>query len=414
MRPLLPATVARCGIQYQTSACISASVWQITPGHHSAKVAPRWNRCHLSGGLGRFTPLAPLDELAPATARNRCSSAASSSSAPISRAASMKRSRWVLAIFPGAFVMLSSPKSDPAYLVYCDEFGDPGLTGKGSDWFIVSAVVVRAEHNRSLPKWIAHIKRPMRGQQRPDLHFYKLNADMKRRSTRFLSRMPVRCFSLLSHKQNMVGHRNRRCEEAYAWREYDDNGNYRLRPRKTWFHNFALKVLLERVTEYCADRCIRDYGVIRPIRITIGQKGGFDLPDFKSTLYIDRSHAASGRGVLPYNLAWSVVDIEQIETAPAAHMAGLQLADIVCGSFSHAVDETRFGRCDITYALDLLERRRMALKPGTASCANFGVTGLPWNLSHAKLSNDQKQVFLKAGYIGEKLVRPGSILPRGR
>jgi Protein of unknown function (DUF3800) len=175
----------------------------------------------------------------------------------------------------------------PAYHVYCDESGDPGIRGGGSDWFAVSACVVSAARNRDIADWISRIKRPMRGQQKPDLHFFLLNSAMKRRASRFLSKLPLRCFVLLSHKQNMIGHRNRRCEERYAWRTYSRDGEFVAQPRATWFHNFTLKVLLERVTAWCEARSIADFNRTRPIDITVARRGGFDIADFRATLAID-------------------------------------------------------------------------------------------------------------------------------
>lgn len=152
------------------------------------------------------------------------------------------------------------PNKNAAYFVYCDEAGDPGLTSKSTtDWFVVSAVVVAAKREQELPRWIAEIKEPMRGQQRSDLHFYLLSDAMKRRASQHVGQLPLRCFTVISHKGNMHGHRNILCEERYAWRLYGDDGTYVTVPRKTWFHNFVLKVLLERVSDWCLRRSLREY-----------------------------------------------------------------------------------------------------------------------------------------------------------
>lgn len=67
----------------------------------------------------------------------------------------------------------SLPK--PAYHIFCDEFGDQALKKSASEWFLVSAVVVSDEREPTLPDWIARIKRPIKNQQRRELHFSDLD-----------------------------------------------------------------------------------------------------------------------------------------------------------------------------------------------------------------------------------------------
>ena len=306
--------------------------------------------------------------------------------------------------------MSQSPK-EPAYHIYIDEFGDHRLKDTASQWFILSAVVVSARHEPNLPKWIAAIKKPMKNAKRPDLHFQKLDERMKLRACRFLRRLPVRIFTLISHKANMIGHRNIRCEEMYEWRDYHDDGTHSIAPRTTRYPNFVLKVLLERATAWCRERSFRDFGEPRPVSITIAQRGGFYLSDFQSYLEIDRRNYTAQSGTLPGYLAWSLVKQELITTAPAANSAGLQLADVVCGAFSRAIDESRFGSCDRRFAEQLEPRLARRHKK---YIAGVGVTGLPWNLWEANLSAEQEKLFRHFGYRNRKLVRPGPILPSGR
>lgn len=299
----------------------------------------------------------------------------------------------------------------PAYHIFCDEFGDQALKQSASEWFIVSAVVVSAKRETELPRWVARINRRRRHWRGEPLHFTALDERTKLWATRFMGKLPVRCFVLISHKTNMIGYRNVRTERAGDLREYGDDGtSFVSKPRrKTRFPNFVLKVLLERATAWCKARSMRDYNEARPVAITIAQRGGFYLDRFKAYLEIDRRNAAGRTGTLPGYLAWRVVDLDLMKTAPADHVAGLQLADLVTGAFSRSVDEQRFGSCDRRYAYNL--RKRMGLK--YQSAAAFGVTGLPWELWKANLSTEQEQLFRMFGYGNGKLVRPGPILPDG-
>jgi hypothetical protein len=228
---------------------------------------------------------------------------------------------------------------------------------------------------------------------------------MKLWATRFLGKLPVRCFVLLSHKANMIGYRNVRAERSVVgdMRTYGDDGaSFVVKPRRGLrFPNFVLKVLLERATAWCLQRSLREYGEPRPAAITIAQRGGFYLEPFLNYLEIDRRNAASRTGTLPGYLARPVVRPDLITTAPAANSAGLQLADAVSGAFSRAVDEERFSICDRRFALNL--RPRMGRRSG--QIAGFGVTGLPWDLWEAKLTPEQEKLFRAYGYGDENSSR---------
>lgn len=302
----------------------------------------------------------------------------------------------------------------PAYHIFCDESGDQALRTTASDFFIYSAIVVAARHEPDLPRWVERINQQRRHWKGSALHFKGLDERTKLWGTRFIGKLPLRCFVVISNKRNMIGYRNARAERASDVRIYGDDGTSftTLQRRKLMYPHFVLKVLLERTTEWCRIRAKRDYGEARPAAITIAQRGGFYLDKFK--LYLtekDRTNYLWKSGTLPHYLAWSVVNPDLITSAPANNVAGLQLADMVAGSFYRAVDGRGRGICDRRFALNL--GWRIARKGKGRRIAKWGVTGLPWELWEAKLSADQEEVFRLFGYDDEKLVRPGLILPAG-
>ena len=209
----------------------------------------------------------------------------------------------------------------------------------------------------------------------------------------------------------MYTYRNIRAERAADLREYNDDGtSFSTTPRrKLWYSHSVLKYLLERATEWCAIRSLRDYGEHRPVQITIAQRGGFYLEKFKFHLERDRRNWMGRTGVHHRYLAWPVIDLDLITTAPATNVAGLQLADIVSGSFSRAVDERKFETCDPRFVCNL--GPRISRKGPARQIAGWGITGLPWDLWQANLSTEQQSAFRMFGYRNEKLVRPGPILP---
>lgn len=314
----------------------------------------------------------------------------------------MKRSRWVCGLFSGAFKMLSpqANQEPPAFIAYFDEAGDPGLTMSASDWFITSAVVVRSCNEPSIAGWIADIKEPMKNQKRLDLHFNRLRRNgMKQRAATKLAALPVRCFTLTSCKSNMRLYRNPKVEYARARKEFRDDGSLlSMELRNHWFHNWMLKVLVERVTHYCAWRSLADFGEVRPLQMVIASRDGFFLADFVEYLQIDKANHEAGTDTLPFHPDWRAISWPLITEAPAANVPGLQLADIVCGSFLHAVDKRRFGECNTTYAKTL---RPVMVRNAAGERHNLSVTRWPWKFWEAKLPPDQTDIFRFYGYDDE-------------
>lgn len=279
--------------------------------------------------------------------------------------------------------------------------------------FLYSAVVVASPRvDSQLPEWTRRINEQRPHWKGQPLHFTDLNERTKLWATRFIGKLPLRCFMCVSHKDNIKNYRNLAVEYAKAQRSYQDDGRptLTLAPDKLWYSHFVLKVLLERATGWCETRSVMEYGSPRPVHITIAQRGGFYLDKFKEYLVDDdRVHWQNRSGRLKRYLAWSVVEPDLIDSAPADSSAGLQLADIVSGAFSRAIDERKFGHCDNRFAMNLAWR--LARKGGDRQIADWSVTALPWNLWLADLSQRQAETYRQFGYTDEKLVRPGLILP---
>lgn len=302
----------------------------------------------------------------------------------------MKRSRWLCAFSLGAFVMTSFPVQ-PGYCAFIDEAGDDGLKESASDWFILSAVVMRASNEQLILDWIREIKAPMKGQQRSELHFQTLSPGMRERACEMIAGLPIRHFTVVSHKRNMIGYRNPRVERYH--------GGHR-----PFLHPWLLKVLLERVSHFCAGRTLGDYGDVRPVRIDIAKRWGFSLQQFKAYLTLAKMKSTANRTFLPGDLAWNVVDWRMVRMAPAVAVPGLQIADVVASSFHAAVDLRGRGKCEPHYAKIL--RPRLAVNR-QGSSADYGVMVWPRPLWRAGLHASQIEIFEACGYSRDWLLSSG-------
>src|SRR5262249_51677827 len=155
-----------------------------------------------------------------------------------------------------------------SYVAYIDESGDDGLTqvkpidpNGASEWFILSAVVVRADVHREAI-WVQKILSDLRLHQRKMLHFQPLDELRQLRVCRDLAKLPIRCFTFMSNKQNMRRYRNVRAERV----SYSAG--------RTWFYWWSTRILLERVTDYCERRSLHEYGEPRLVRIEFSRRGG--------------------------------------------------------------------------------------------------------------------------------------------
>jgi hypothetical protein len=218
-----------------------------------------------------------------------------------------------------------------SYVAYIDESGDDGVgtvrpvdPNGATEWFTLSAVVVRAEA-QSEAVWVRGILRDIELDRRHELHFQPLDDWRKAIVCNRIAGLPLRCFVAMSHKVNMRGHQNPQAAKVSAG--------------KTWFYWWMTWLLLERATDYCERRSLRDYGSPRLVRLEFSRRGGLRYPHFQSYLYWLRMQSRVGALFLKRgDLKWSVIDpINEVAAYDHPERAGLQIADAVASAFYLAV-----------------------------------------------------------------------------
>lgn len=179
------------------------------------------------------------------------------------------------------------------FVVYIDEAGDPGVRAKmpvgASEWFVVSAAVVSSERDVDVVDWLRDMREAVRMQQRQTLHYRNLSQSNRERVCRMLSTKNVRLFTVASHKTNMRGRRNPRMGKALG---------------KDEFYNWCLRLLLERVTSWCARRAKKDGLDGCAAKIVFSERGGHDYQHLRAYLDLLEAQAVSGHG---YKLARQIV-----------------------------------------------------------------------------------------------------------
>jgi len=273
----------------------------------------------------------------------------------------------------------------PYFHVYIDEAGDPGVKQKEgqdphwSDWFVLSAVVVSADREAETVDWVHEMRRAIGRKSAVPLHYRNLADESRSRSCEVLGGKAVRLFVVASHKDSMRRHQSKRLGRASGQN----------------FYNWCLRLLLERVTQWCAEKCQKEGMETQPARIVFSERGGHNYRELKSYLRKLEAQTLTKNLVLDANsLAPGVVVERFCDVVPHANLAGLQLADIVASAFFHA-SNSQSPRHDLepaSYLVQRLARKGRRRKPN-----GFGMLLLPFP-HQGEIPPEDKNIFWQCGY----------------
>lgn len=276
---------------------------------------------------------------------------------------------------------------NPGYIAYIDEAGDPGLRRVrpidpigGTEWMILSAVLIRAENEANILSWHKELVEDLNIRQRKDIHFRDLSYPKKDKVCLALSGYPARIFVVASNKKNMRQYRNHRAEKI---------------PSNQWFYNWLVRILVERITHYVERHSVKNFGKPRHVTFEFSERGGHSY-DQTAAYHALLAQQAKGSGPLldKWVPKWNVMDWRLVKAYPHKTRVGLQFADIVASAFFAAVDNLDSGPCEVRFA--------KALRPRVASLdnrhADYGLVLQPTPPTRGRLTNDQQEIFRYYGY----------------
>jgi hypothetical protein len=224
------------------------------------------------------------------------------------------------------------------YIAYIDESGDPGLKfvrpidPKGSEWFVMSAVVVHADREAEVIAWLRDLMPKFRSPQMQHVHFRKLNDLRKTIACPHIAGLPLRAFVMASNKRNMRRYRNP-FPESRSLSLVGAQQTYRF------FYYWASRILLEKVSDFVFRESMKRYGEPRKLRLEFSQNGSLRFDEVSEYLKLLRMHHIKGtQFVKKDDLRYEVMDGAQILRFDPKERAGLQLADIVASAFFKACD----------------------------------------------------------------------------
>lgn len=278
--------------------------------------------------------------------------------------------------------------SDFQYIAFIDEAGDLNTnrvrpideTG-GSEWFVMSAVLIRRHNLSNIHTWQTDILRHLSITQTKFIHFKNLNDRQKLHSCQYLSNLPIRIFVIVSNKRTLRGH---------------DNPRAASKGSKQWYYNWIARMLLERVSDYVGRRSLKDYGVKKLLKVIFSQAGRHSYA--QTTAYHELlGYQSRSRSVyLPYRSPdYDVINRHSFDAYHSKSIPALQFADITASAFYAAADNLDTGPCISSYAI--------ALEPRVAfdhqgKHANYGLVFQPTPSHPLQVPADQQTVFRHYGY----------------
>ncbi len=280
-----------------------------------------------------------------------------------------------------------------SYVLYIDESGDTGRksirpenpTGS-SEWLILSGVLIRVEDEPKVLPWIKTVVSKLPKHQNKTIHFQKVVDRKKRIICSEVAKLKIRAFCVISNKRNIQNHQNPFAQRTSGWDQ----------PKGQWLYFWLLRLLMESASDYAYRDTMKNRGgFIKPIRVELSKKGGLNYEHFYD--YFDLLKLQSKKKTLFQNsksLKSDMMDSEQIHIYPAETRAGLQLADIVAGSF--------FKACDKFHTKDLNNEFAKLLKPIMARDENdripyYGLKLMP-NFKTLEILDEQREVFNCYGF----------------
>ena len=270
--------------------------------------------------------------------------------------------------------------ADTGYVVYIDEAGDFGLNAVApidqrgaSEWFVMSAAVVRKRNEKNVPRWLKEIRDAARNNQSIDLHFRKLSDRQKRIVCEMTAKFNIRLFVVVSNKINM--------------RQYKNNYARNISNHRHWFYWWITRLLLERVSDFCASVNQRENTPGNTMQIEFSRRKDLRKNEFSD--YLTRLSLQGDRAYLnKRTIDWSVFDFQNIHFFDHETRAGLQFADVVASSFFQAINTIPHSRWCPDYAKLLKPRVHKTIN---GKIFDEGFTLWPHSLAQVDLTDGQKE-----------------------
>jgi hypothetical protein len=246
--------------------------------------------------------------------------------------------------------------ADP-FTAYIDEAGDEGFfivprpDKKSSEWFLMSAVVVRADKtvmfDNALQEFraiIAKNKEKSRNKRRvAGFHFRDARHHDRLAFLRALRGWPFAVITVATHKPSV-------------------RKDSSLSQKKHALFQYTAKLLVERISWYCSDHMKPG-----PAKLVFAERGQLDRDRLVSYFRRLKTHGGN------HSIRWKVIDPEAVEVVPASKFIGLQVADAAVSSVEQALELSWYSTTEHRY----VKMWKSRYYRSGVTCSGYGMKAFP-------------------------------------
>lgn len=272
------------------------------------------------------------------------------------------------------------------YIAYIDEAGDTGLSkvlpvhnNGSSEWFVVGAHLIRRKFESSVVDWVRDVRKDINALQGPALHYRNLSPTKRLRACELVAMKHARAFVVCSNKKNMEGWKNERAAS---------------RGGKQWFYNYCVRLVLERLTEFCFNDAMKLYGEPKKIKVIFSERNGHQLAETIAYLELLKIQNVAGTTILSKREIYEqMISFSLMNYAPHTNYAGLQIADVIASAFFQSVNTL-----SPSWSLEPAKRLSRIMAKDRNIVADFGLVLQPTYGAQNQLDYRQKEIFRHYGY----------------
>lgn len=215
------------------------------------------------------------------------------------------------------------------FVAYIDEAGDEGFKfregGKGSsDWFVLSATVVRKNNDLKMVAAAQEARRVLGKQDKYVLHFRDLKHEQRLPLIRIISALPVRTVNIMVHKPTIRNPENF-TQEAHK------------------LYRYCTRLLVERVSWLC-----RSFSNNGPCKtdLVFSNRSAMSYDELRSYLGLLLVQSSNSTDI---SIDWGAIDPSRVRAVNHDKLAGLQIADAVASSAFFASNRSQYGEIEDRY-----------------------------------------------------------------
>lgn len=215
------------------------------------------------------------------------------------------------------------------FVAYIDEAGDEGFKfrdgGKGSsDWFVLSATVVRKTNDLKLVAAAREVRQILSKPDKYTLHFRDLKHEQRLPLVRIIAGLPVRTVNIMVHKPTIPNPETFQ-QEAHK------------------LYRYCTRLLVERISWLCRNhsnngQCKAD--------LVFSNRSAMSYDDLRAYLGLLLVQSANTDSI---HIDWGAIDPARVQAVNHDKLAGLQLADAVASSAFFASNLSRYGDVEERY-----------------------------------------------------------------